>query len=83
MYVGYITEHQNAQSKCWQICILYNDKNDRGIFLIHSNDNGIMTRPTWRLMNELEMFKDCEAANLSNAKILRDRIVNVPSNVTQ
>mgnify|MGYP006175359103 len=40
-----------------------------------------MTRPTWRLMNELEMFKDCEGVDLKNAKYLEERVVNIPSSV--
>ena len=51
----------------------------RDIFLEYTNSNGIMTRPVWRLMNELEMFKNCQSYNLVNAKFLEDRVVNIPS----
>jgi hypothetical protein len=30
-------------------------------------------------MNELPMFRDCQSADLSNAKWLEERVVNIPS----
>jgi len=32
-------------------------------------------------MNKLEMFKNCECGDLSNAEWLEDRVVNIPSSV--
>jgi len=43
----------------------------------------VMTRPIWQLMNKLEMFKNCECGDLSNAEWLEDRVVNVPSSVIE
>lgn len=40
-----------------------------------------MTRPAWRLMNQLGMFKDCQTDGLENAKWIAERLVNIPSNV--
>ena len=40
-----------------------------------------MTRPVWKLMNRLEMFKHCETDCLENTEWLADRIVNIPSSV--
>ena len=40
-----------------------------------------MTRPAWKLMNEIKMFKDCYQLDLKNAKYLEERIVNIPSSV--
>jgi hypothetical protein len=34
-------------------------------------------------MNKLPMFKDCQKGGLSNVEWLEDRIVNIPSSVTQ
>ena len=41
-----------------------------------------MTRPIWKLMNKLDMFKDSECYNLKNSKWLEERVVNIPSSVT-
>ncbi len=40
-----------------------------------------MTRPIWKLMNELEVFKDCQSTNLDNSKYLEQRVVNITSSV--
>jgi dTDP-4-amino-4,6-dideoxygalactose transaminase len=53
----------------------------RDEFLKVTNDAGIMTRPIWQLMNRLEMFKSCQAGDLTNAYWLEERIVNIPSGV--
>lgn len=39
-----------------------------------------MTRPVWKLMNELEMFKNCETDDLTHSKEIATRLVNIPSN---
>lgn len=40
-----------------------------------------MTRPIWALMNELDMFKNCQTDNLENTKWFENRVVNIPSSV--
>jgi len=40
-----------------------------------------MTRPIWRLMSELEMFKHCQHDGLANSRWLEERVVNIPSSV--
>ena len=59
------------------------DRKERDAFLTYTNDNGVMTRPIWTLMNELEMFKTCKCGKLENAKYIGDRLVNIPSGVRQ
>ena len=76
---AFVTETDNTQSNYWLNAIICSDKEEREQFLKHTNDNGIMTRPVWRLMNRLEMFKDAQCTDLSNAQWLEERIVNIPS----
>jgi len=61
--------------------VVLKDKTERDNFLTFTNENDIMTRPIWGLMNKLEMFKDCPHAELSNAEWLEDRVVNITSSV--
>ena len=42
-----------------------------------------MTRPVWRLMSELSMFRDCQNDGLKNSLWLQDRVVNIPSSVPE
>lgn len=46
-----------------------------------TNDNGVMTRPIWELMNRLPMFEKCENDGLKNTIWFADRVVNIPSSV--
>jgi hypothetical protein len=40
-----------------------------------------MTRPIWRLMTRLTMFKHCQHDGLENSLWLEERVVNLPSSV--
>jgi len=59
------------------------NREERDKFLVCTNDNGVMTRPIWQLMNRLPMFTDTQCGDLSNAEWFEDRVVNIPSSVRQ
>ena len=77
--IKFFTETVNANSNYWLNVVQLNDRAERDKFLEESNNNGVMTRPVWRLMNKLEMYKDCQTGNLDSANWLEDRVVNIPS----
>ena len=77
----FVSEPKDCKSNYWLQAILLEDLRERDEFLSYTNDNGVMTRPVWTLMNELEMFKHCECGDLENSKWLEDRLVNIPSGV--
>lgn len=79
--IQFMLEPKEAHSNYWLCAILLKDKQTRDEFLQFTNDNGVMTRPVWALMNKLVMFKDALHGNLDNAQFLEDRIVNIPSSV--
>ncbi|MFX4235826.1 LegC family aminotransferase [Aliarcobacter butzleri] len=79
--IKFIKESENSKSNYWLQAVLLNDINQRNEFLEFTNKNGVMTRPIWKLMNELEMFKYCQKDDLKNAKYLEERVVNIPSSV--
>ncbi|MCT7614595.1 LegC family aminotransferase [Aliarcobacter butzleri] len=79
--IKFIKEPENSKSNYWLQAVLLNDINKRDEFLEFTNKNGVMTRPIWKLMNELDMFKDCQKDDLKNAKYLEERVVNIPSSV--
>ncbi len=74
-----ISEPKDAKSNYWLNVIQFNNRNERDSFLEYSNLNDVMTRPVWRLMNKLIMFKNSQTDDLFNAQLLEDRIVNIPS----
>lgn len=79
--IKFIKESENSKSNYWLQAVLLDDLKQRDGFLEFTNKNGVMTRPIWKLMNELEMFKDCQKDDLKNAKYLEERVVNIPSSV--
>lgn len=79
--VEFFVEKKDSRSNYWLNAIVCKDRSERDSLLEHTNSNGVMTRPIWRLMNELNMYKGCQKGDLSNARWLEDRVVNIPSSV--
>jgi len=77
--INFISEPENSQSNFWLNCVQLSNREIRDKFLEETNSNGVMTRPIWRLMNKLDMYKDCQKGNIDNSEWLEDRIVNIPS----
>jgi len=77
--VEYIAEPDHSRSNYWLNAILLENYKERELFLKETNENKVMTRPAWILMNELTMFKDSVAGDLSVAREIADRLVNTPS----
>ena len=79
--IDFVRESQDAKVNYWLNAIILKDKEQRDLFLKETNSSGVMTRPIWALMNRLEMFKECQSTDLSNALWLEERVVNIPSGV--
>ena len=80
-FVDHLKEPPNVKANYWLNAIQFTDKKHRDAFLKYSNDRGIMTRPIWRLMNKIEMYKNAPKGVLTNSEILEATIVNIPSSV--
>lgn len=76
-----IREVPNTKANYWLNAVLLKDLEARNNFLDYTNSNGIMTRPIWGLMNNLEMFENCPKSDLTNAIYLEERVVNITSSV--
>lgn len=77
----FFTEPENCFSNYWLNAIILKDRDAQQAFLQETNDNGVMTRPIWELMNHLPMFGDCEHDGLKNTVWFAERVVNIPSSV--
>ncbi len=75
----FFSELKGYTSNCWLNTIMTSDKKQRDDLLKKTNEAGIMTRPAWQLMPDLRMYKNCQKGDLKNARLLVDRIVNLPS----
>lgn len=79
--IDFFTEPENCFSNYWLNAVMLKDKEAQQAFLQETNDNGVMTRPIWELMNRLPMFEKCEHDSLENTIWFADRVVNIPSSV--
>ncbi len=79
--IQFFTEPEDTFSNYWLQTVILKDKDAQQKFLQQTNDNGVMTRPIWELMNRLPMFEHCENDGLKNTIWFADRVVNIPSSV--
>lgn len=79
--IDYFVEPENTFSNYWLSAVILKDKEAQLDFLQQTNDNGVMTRPIWELMNRLPMFENCQNDGLKNTIWFADRVVNIPSSV--
>lgn len=79
--IKFFTEPANCFSNYWLNVVILPDRDAQQRFLQETNDNGVMTRPIWELMNRLPMFEHCQHDSLENTIRFADRVVNIPSSV--
>jgi aminotransferase in exopolysaccharide biosynthesis len=80
--IQFVTEPADSIANYWLNAVMLKDRAERDEFLGYMNDHGIMVRPVWDLLNELNLFNGIEYGNLATAKNIADRLVNLPSSVT-
>ncbi len=79
----FIKEPENSKSNYWLNTVILKDREHRDLFLAETNAKGIGTRPIWTLMHKLAIFDKCQSGDLINSKWLEERVVNIPSSVTE
>jgi len=80
--IQFFTEPGFARSNYWLNVLLLNKDfaDQRDSLLEASNSQGIMARPVWMLMHELEIYKSCpKMDSLSAAEDIEQRLINIPS----
>jgi len=79
--IDFCTPTHLAESNNWLNSLVFGSYGDRDRFLRESNKAGVMTRPIWKLMNQLPMYESCQKSSLDNSIWLESRVVNIPSGV--
>jgi aminotransferase in exopolysaccharide biosynthesis len=79
--IQFIMEPPDSLSNYWLNAILLKDKIERNRFLKFSHENGVLSRPAWRLINRLKMYNKSRVTNIHNAEWIADRLVNLPSSI--
>ncbi|WP_416141354.1 LegC family aminotransferase [Lysinibacillus capsici] len=68
-----------TMSNYWLQVMLLDEQYDRNEVLNFLNEQGVMSRPIWTPIHELEMYKDCPKMNLFTTQQLKQRMINIPS----
>lgn len=79
--IEFFSEPAETRSNYWLNAVILPSHEAQIDFLTQTNDNGVMTRPIWELMNRLPMFSEAECGDLTQAEWFADRVVNIPSSV--
>ena len=79
--IPFIKEPDHARSNYWLNAAILPDRKTRQIFLEATNKAKVMTRPIWKSLNQLEIYRECQTDALTNAQWFVDRVVNIPSSV--
>ena len=77
----FIIEPAHARSNYWLNAIVLKDKQEREQFIAYAMEKCIQTRPVWKLMTNLPMYRHCQRTPLETAQWLEDRLINIPSSV--
>jgi dTDP-4-amino-4,6-dideoxygalactose transaminase len=78
----FVTEPDYAKSNYWLNAIICPNTEIRENFLKETNSQGVMTRPIWKLMHRLPMFKNAKCGPLSISELIESCLVNIPSSPT-
>jgi len=75
----FVKEPDGCKSNYWLNSVIFNNKQQRDEFLNKTDENNVMTRPIWTLMNKLPMFEHAQCGDLTNSEWLEGLVVNLPS----
>lgn len=81
LHAPFAHTREGTTANFWLNAVQLDSLAERDSFLAFTNSKGVMTRPMWRLMTHLDMFRHCQHDGLANSLWLQDRVVNVPSSV--
>ena len=77
----FVKEPPECRSNYWLNAVICDGREQREALIKATNDQGVMTRPIWALMNHLPTYSHCRKGDLRNAEWLESRVVNLPSSV--
>ena len=77
--VLFVKEPEGAKANYWLNCMIMEDLDQRNKFLTFTKNNDVMTRPSWKPMHQLDLYKDCHKSNLKNTEWIHERLINLPS----
>ncbi|MCM0147578.1 LegC family aminotransferase [Photobacterium galatheae] len=77
--INFVLEPEYAQSNYWLNAVICPDVKSRDEILEKTNAAGVMTRPIWKLMHRLPMFRQALRGSLEFSEFIEGRVINLPS----
>jgi len=79
--IRFVEEPSFATSNYWLNAIMLSSglENERDALLGRTHDEGLLTRPVWRLMSSLPMYAECPRMDLQTAGRIEATLINLPS----
>ena len=76
-----IAEPAECRSNYWLQTIMLDENyvKYRDEILKATNEAGLMTRPSWRLMHQLKPYASCPRMDLASTELLAQKLINIPS----
>ncbi|HQS47106.1 MAG: aminotransferase DegT [Rhizobiales bacterium 24-66-13] len=79
MGIEFVVEPPGTQSNYWLCAILLSDTTQRNAVLETTNAAGVMTRPVWDPVHQLEMYRHAPHGPMPVTSDIAARLVNIPS----
>lgn len=77
--VSIFKEPLHSTSNYWLQTLMLDDTLKRDEVLNYLNENGVMSRPIWTPLHQLDIYCKCPKMNLSVTEKLMNKVVNIPS----
>ena len=79
--VNIFKEPKNCKSNYWLQTLVLSEytSNQRDNILEAMNNSGLVARPPWKLINELDPYKNCPSSPLPISQNMTKRLINIPS----
>lgn len=75
----FVVEPEYAKSNYWLNAVVCPSVQARDEILKQTNEAGVMTRPIWKLMHRLPMFKAAPRGDLTQSEHIEAHLINLPS----
>lgn len=72
-------EPDGCKSNYWLQTLILDNHNNRDDILTFLNNNGIMSRPIWKPLHMLDIFRNSPKSDLYVTEILNKYVINIPS----
>jgi len=77
--VSLFKEPEYCESNYWLQTVLLDESVNRDELLFYLNEHGIMSRPIWKPMHLLNVYKECPRMDMRVTESLNRRVINIPS----